>query len=365
MKVFVTGAGGFIGGRLVEILKESEKAEVHVLLRSIGKAARISKYSLAFFKGDITSREAVEKAMEGCDVVVHCAHDFSRQENNTKAAAIIAEASLKQGVKKFVYISSFAVHKTASGPELHEDSPLNNDWDYAVSKTQIENQFLSYYQKNNLPVVILRPTIVYGPFAGAWSIGVVNEMLENRLVIPYAGERICNTVYVDDVVQAIIKAIQADARCHGQAYLVSGPDAVTWNEFYKTYQQNLSLQEPVLLSAGESEKLYQSFTQSKPVAPKNSLSKDPITFLKKTPVYKLYQGLLKNEFLKSSLLSAKKNIPRPLVYPSKESFETLACTGKVSLEKATRELDYRPEYSFQKGMDKTISFLKWANLNCD
>lgn len=364
-KILITGAGGFIGGRLVEILKETINPEINILLRNIAKAARISPYPLHYFKGNIINEESLKASMEGCDAIVHCAHDFADPEANLVAADLIAKHCLQNKVSKLVYISSFAVHRGDVGETINEQSALNEQWDYAVNKEAIEKKLIGYYQQSGLPVVILRPTIVYGPFSAAWTVNTVTQMLGGRVVVPYEGERICNAVYIDDVVNAIIKALHSPPACDGKVFIVSGPDSVTWKDYYTSFLSYHGLNEPVFMNKQQSKEWYVKLNRNQPVEIKPSIFKDPVSYLKKTPVYSVYQRLLKNPGMRKKLLTAKSKIPRPLIYPSKEVFEALSCSGRVDTSKLRNELEFQPQITFQEGMRKTLLWIEWANLNCN
>ncbi len=364
-RILVTGAGGFIGGRLVEVLKQTSAADINILLRNIAKAARISRYPLHYFKGSVDDEGAVKAAMKDCEVVIHCAHDFTNRNVNLVAADLIARQCLENRIKKLIYISSFSVHNGNDAEIIDENSLLNDQWDYAVNKIEVEKKLVDYYVKDGLPVVILRPTVVYGPFSSAWTIHTINQMIGGRLVVPYDGRGVCNAVYIDDVVHAIIKALNGPASAHGRSYLVSGSEVVSWKEFYNSHLTYSGTNEPVYMSNAESIEWEKKIKSGRAVEKKDSLLKDPITFLKKTSVYNVYQKLLKTPFFKKRLLSVKANIPRPLIYPQKDAFEILSCKGKADISKIRSELGFQPAFSFHEGMKKTRLWIEWANLNLD
>ncbi len=362
-RVLITGAGGFIGGRLVEILKETTVTEINILLRNIAKAARISRYPLHYYKGSIINEESLRTSMQGCDAVVHCAHDFTNPEINLQAADLIAKQCLTQGVSKLIYISSFAVHRNDANESINETSALNEQWDYAVNKIEVEKKLLSYHHQSGLPVIIFRPTIVYGPFSAAWTTNTVMQMLSGRVVVPFDGQRICNAVYIDDVVNAVVKTLQSNNNCEGKTFIVSGPEELTWKEYYNSFLSYAGVHRPVFMSDNESEEWCTKLNAHQPVETKISLIRDPISFLKRTPVYSLYQRMIKNPGIRKKLLSAKASMPGPLIYPSKETFETLSCMAKADTEKLRSELGFQPEISFKEGMRKTLLWAEWANLN--
>ncbi len=75
-QVLVTGATGFIGGRLVEKLVLEQHANVRVLVRDFSHASRIARFDLEMMRGDITDSSAVTEATKGCEVIFHCAYGF-------------------------------------------------------------------------------------------------------------------------------------------------------------------------------------------------------------------------------------------------------------------------------------------------
>jgi len=363
-RILITGAGGFIGGRVTEVLKETQNPEIHILLRNISKGVRISRYPLHYVKGSITEADAVRNAMQGCEAVVHCAHDFANPQANILAAEIIADQCLENGVQKLVYISSFAVHQCHATKRIDEQTALNVHWDYAANKLAVEKIFMDYFFRKKLPVVILRPSVVYGPFSTAWTIYTIQQMLNGRKIIPNEGEGICNAVYIDDVAGAVLAALRAPAACHGQSYIVSGPEAITWREFYQSHLSAAGpLHPPVYWSRQESAAWYARMQMKTSENRLASWKKDPVSYLKNTPVYTLYRTLLRMPALREKLLSAKKKIPAPLIYPSLSEYETLTCNGYTEISKLKTGLGYQPQISFSEGMRKTLLWIAWANLH--
>jgi nucleoside-diphosphate-sugar epimerase len=190
-------------------------------------------------------------------------------------------------------------------------------------------------------------------------------MMDRRIIIPFGGQRICNAVYIDDVVLAIRKAINAGSENCGSAYLVSGSDRVTWKNFFQEYENFPGVQSPVYWDDEESARWYAQIQVKPGTEVKPTMRRDPIAFMKSNFLYKFYQALLKNKFLKEKLLSAKEKIPRPLKYPSAETYETFGCTAKINLAKICTALDFEPQYNLERGMKKTKLYLDWFNLNAN
>ena len=128
-RVLVTGGTGFVGGRLVEKLVRECHAEVRVLVRNFAKALHVARYPVEMAYGDVTHPVEVSRAVEGCEIIFHCAYGNSGNEEARRAVNIqgtgnVLEAALRQNVKRIIHLSTVAVYGwDNSAGELTEDSP--------------------------------------------------------------------------------------------------------------------------------------------------------------------------------------------------------------------------------------------------
>ncbi len=164
----VTGATGFIGGRLVEKLILHHGAKVRTLVRAFTHASRIARFDLEMIPGAIVDVDAVDRAVADCEVVFHCAHDFEEAQRNLDGARVLADACLRHKVKRLVHVSSISVYEPLADGDMDEDSPAEPcGWTYPDNKLSVERMLLQYGSEHGLPVVVLQPTIVYGPYCSA------------------------------------------------------------------------------------------------------------------------------------------------------------------------------------------------------
>ena len=130
--VLVTGATGFIGGRLAERLVVEHGARVRALVRNFGRAARLARFPIELVQGDLCSPESIDRAVAGCDYVFHCAYgsdgqDDARRVVNAQGTRHVLDAALKHRVKRVVHTSTVTVYgNTPDGP-LDETAPRRQD----------------------------------------------------------------------------------------------------------------------------------------------------------------------------------------------------------------------------------------------
>ena len=240
--ILVTGASGFIGGRLVEMLAE-RGLRVRAAISNASKLSRISQLDVERVRADLTDHAALSHAVAGCSVIFHVAYRFGgsarQQKINLDATRALAEAFLKQGGRRFVHVSSMSAYGDPHDGELTEETPQRPTREpYSATKQNIERLLLDLHQTRGLPVTILQPAIVYGPYGSIWTTPLLEQVRAMRVVLPNGGHGICNAVYVDDVVSALMLAADCDAAV-GESFLVSGASSITWREFYGAYEKML------------------------------------------------------------------------------------------------------------------------------
>jgi nucleoside-diphosphate-sugar epimerase len=232
MLVLVTGGTGFVGSHAVAALTKAGH-RVRILARTPrGVAAALAPLGVAEVEtsvGDVTDRAAVERALQGCEAVLHAASVYSldpRRANEMRAVNVrgteaVLGAAHRLGLDPIVHVSSeLALLPPAKGQILTPDSPVARPtWPYSRSKADSE-RVARRYQSFGAPVVSVMPAAVWGPHDPHFGEGVTlaTNVLRRRVpVVPPGGMQIAD---VRDVASALVAVMEPG---RGQrTYLVGG-----------------------------------------------------------------------------------------------------------------------------------------------
>jgi nucleoside-diphosphate-sugar epimerase len=240
-KILVTGATGFIGGHLVRCLRKEKAARIRALVRDAAKAASLAQLGVELVKGDLSDDASLERAVQGCSVVIHAAAQVSSvpdsavfDQSNVGGTENLARAASAAHVERFVHLSSIAVFGLPTSGEILETSPRRPCGDpYCDTKLDAENVVWRYHREAGLPSVILRPSGVYGPGSTHWSVVPLKRIIKGKMFFVNDGRGLLNYVYIDNLVDAILTAAEDD-RAVGDAFIVND-GATTWREFFGAY----------------------------------------------------------------------------------------------------------------------------------
>ncbi|HSU27821.1 MAG TPA: NAD-dependent epimerase/dehydratase family protein [Chitinophagaceae bacterium] len=232
MRVFVTGATGFIGSRLVHRL-HLEGTEINILVRNLDSGNLPEGKNIRIFKGDITQPETIAPAIRDCTHVYHCAAiaKFSSSDNNAfrrinvEGTRNILQASLDAHVEKLVFTSSAAVFGPSGSIPLVESHQRTEPFEsvYDISKQLAEN-LVRHYVNKGLHAVIVNPSRVFGPGLQTYSNAVnrvIQQILNKKILLfPAIGKYASNYCYVEDVVTGHILAMEKGSA--GENYILGG-----------------------------------------------------------------------------------------------------------------------------------------------
>ena len=227
--VLVTGAGGFVGSHLVELLvARGAKVRGFVRYTSRGDHGWLDRLDpgiqdeVDVFVGDLVNPEAVTGGVAGCEVVLHLGavipipysyrHPREFVAANVVGTLNVLEAVRRADVRRVVQVSSSEVYGTAQSIPMLEEHPLHPQSPYAATKVGADQLALSYARSFGLPVVVARPFNTFGPRQSARAVipTIVTQALTRDRIELGATGTTRDFLYVTDTVEGLVRCAEAD-----------------------------------------------------------------------------------------------------------------------------------------------------------
>ncbi len=321
-KTLVTGANGLIGRHLVRRLLQ-QGTRVRIFVRRQPPSEFMNDSNVEVFLGDLGDPAAVERAVDGTEIVYHVGATMSGNADDHERGTVsgtrnIVESALRHDAR-LVYISSLScLHAAAAsghGAVVTEDWPIEPSpakrGAYTQAKTEAEKIVRDAVRDRNLPAVLLRPGRVFGPGASLLTPDVARR-IRNYFVILGDGTRELPLVYVEDVVDAIVLAAKKN-KFDGSVFHIVDQARIT---------QNQLVQDHVLKNARNAKVIH----------------------VPTSIVYSLALGL---EVLGKALRRA----PPLSIYRVKSALARM----QFDCTMAEREIDWRPRVGIASGLQETMA----------
>ena len=327
-RLFVTGVPGWLGSRFVELITteqqpyRKERYTPLCLILPEAKLEDLASLDFETVEGDITDPDTLKGTMDGCDAVVHIAglihpkriKDLSAiNEQGTKN--VLAEAC-RAGVRRFIYISSNSPMGFNRPPDstFTEESPCRPYMNYGKSKYRAEQAVKEAQASGKIETVILKACWFYGPRQPARQTKFFNMIKSGKPIIFGDGSMRRSMSYVDNLVQGIVLAMEVEGAA-GSSYWIADERPYTINEIYGTVADLLGVEE---------------LRPRKIPAFISSLCQCADFCLQRV-------GLYNQE-----------------IHVASEMARSIAC----SVDKAKRELGYKPEVELREGMRRSIEWCR-------
>ncbi|MCA0272912.1 MAG: NAD(P)H-binding protein [Proteobacteria bacterium] len=343
--VIVTGATGFIGRRLVHALTLAG-AVVTILTRSRASLAGLPP-AVRPCIGAMTDREALRKALAGQEILFNIAYDVraTAAENLAAFDCLLAAAS-EAGVKRVVHTSSIVVYDAWPASDCDEAGTMDRPGGspYRRAKIEMERRLMA----GPLPAAILQPTIVWGPGSALWTDGFARALLAGGVVIPEP-EGLCNGVFVDDVVQACLKAALIPGLGR-ERFVISGAEPFPWSALVDGYARILGTNGALREPAAEIE----AALGPKPV--EDGADHAPSLAARVSAVGRQVLGHRRFEALVA--FAQAKLAKGGVLQPNHHLFEEYMGRGLCRIDHARARLGYAPEFDLARGLAATAAHLQ-------
>ena len=242
IKIFITGVTGFVGGQLSEELNNNG----HEVSASIRKKYSLPNYISTFIVPTLNSTTNWNSALSNIDVVIHCAarvHVMDEKsadpleafrEVNTRGTINLAKHAISAGVKRFVFISSIKAggENSELGTPLIESMHYIPKDPYGLSKYEAEVELLSLAKNADMEVVIIRPTLIYGPGVKA-NFETMMKWLSKNTPLPLgAVENKRSLIAIDNLVD-FIQICTVHPKAANEVFYISDDDDLSTTQLLK------------------------------------------------------------------------------------------------------------------------------------
>ena len=252
---------------------------------------------------------------------------------------MVAQQVLRSGVPRLVHVSTMAVYGHPAEGEISETTAHEGTGDlYTQTKREGERRVMELHRRNGLPAVVIQPTCVYGPWGLAFTVDTLRELRTRSVAVVDGGRGLFPGVYIDDVVDALVLASTEPAAI-GETFLISAAEPVTFRRYYGAYEAMLGRTSTICMTADEIREyaVAEAARQQSRDRVRAQLSADGIA-------------------------CSKAEHATPFRLPSEHVLRFYSSTARYSIAKAQRMLGYRPAFDFDRGMQITQEWAKWAEL---
>jgi nucleoside-diphosphate-sugar epimerase len=324
-RYLITGATGFVGGHLAEACL-SRGLPVSTIARPSSDTSLLDKLGVTIHRGDLTDADVVRNAVANADVVVHCAAkvgDRGPVEEyravNVDALRGLLDACKGRPLHRFVHMSSLGVYEARHhyGTDESEPLPATHIDAYTTTKVEAEHLVMQYYRDHKIPVVALRPGFVYGPRDKVVLPRLIKRMTTKKIHYLGGDRRALNTIYIDNLVDAVFLAVD-NPKAVGQVYNLTDGEYVSKRRFIEAVADEMGLK------------------KSKQILPR---------WLAAIVVW----------VIRRQISRAGATGKSPVTHAQ---FKFLILNLDFSIEKAKRELGYQPRVGFDEGIRRTMAWYK-------
>ncbi len=323
MRALVTGASGFLGGRLAQMLVERD-AEVTVLARGTAQLGHLEGLPVRVVRGSLTEFAAVKEAVLGQTHIFHCAAcstDWAPErtyfDSNVMGTGMLLEAA-SQGteLERFLHVSTTDVYGYPERAGDETAAMVDAGLPYNHTKIQGELEVWAYAERG-LPVTVVRPATIYGPRGKDFAVEIAKMLRQRMMLLVDGGRGRGGFCYVDNVACAMMMAaVHGETR--GEAYNVSDSTDVSWREYLRVMAEGLGVREPWI---------------------------------------DLPFGVAFGVGRAAELVQGGLHLPgRPLL--TRHAVYLLGRDQEFSAAKAAREFGYTPRVPFEEGMQRMLAWLR-------
>ena len=245
--ILITGANGFIGSHLLKSLSVRRDYRVCGLVRKTSNLFRLHSGGFELLRGSII--EPLDAIMRGFDTVIHTAGKASDwgaykdfHSHNVYGTLNVAKSAIRCGATKLIYFSSTVIYGFTGHTNTDETAPFNPfPNSYCKTKTIAEEKLLEL--KNDINIVVLRPSNVFGPYDVSFTYRLLKSLDRGLFGFPRGGNPLTSPCYVGNLVHATERALKTDIDS-GHAFNISDGADISWKAFLQMIAGEMNKKPP-------------------------------------------------------------------------------------------------------------------------
>ena len=247
----ITGGTGLVGSHVAERV-QALGGRIRALVRANSDSAHLQSLGAEIIPGDMENAEALHKAADGVDYIIHCAAkvgDWGSVEDyrqvNVEGLRHLLEAVRGTKLKRFVQLSSLGVYEARHHFGTTEATPLPDTHEdgYRITKVESEKLALEEYRKQGTSVTVIRPGFIYGPRDRTILPRMAERLKKRNVVYIDSGRHALNATYVENLVDAIFLTLTND-QAVGEAFNITDGEVVSKRRFFEAMADGLELPRP-------------------------------------------------------------------------------------------------------------------------
>jgi nucleoside-diphosphate-sugar epimerase len=250
MAVLVTGASGFLGGRLAQMLA-ARGDTVRILARPGNDLRHVTGPRFEVIQGRLADSECLERAVRGTTHIYHCAGcstDWAPwsvyyEANVAGVLNLLRAAAGVPGLRRFLHVSTTDVYGYPLYPCEESHGLTDTGLPYNRSKCMGENAVWEASRNAGLPVTVVRPATIYGPRGTAFATDIAKLIRQGLMAVIDGGRSEGGFCYADNAAQAIIRAGDSSETV-GRAYNLADGTGVTWRAYVDALADGLGERRP-------------------------------------------------------------------------------------------------------------------------
>ncbi len=250
MRAVVTGASGFLGGRLAQMLAEAGE-EVTVLARPASDLRHLAQTPVHVVRGDLSDGAALLVAVRDATHIFHCAAcstDWAPRRTYVEANVegtrnLLQAARQAHRLQRFVHVSTTDVYGYPLSPCTEEGPLVQTGLPYNSTKVEGERAVWAAAATDGLPVTVVRPATIYGPRGKDFTTEIAKLLRQRLMAVIDGGAAPGGFIYVDTVADAMMQAARSPGAI-GEAFNLAEGTGTTWRQYVALFAEMLGTRRP-------------------------------------------------------------------------------------------------------------------------